>query len=297
MSVSVTVSGLLPPARDEKLVYQLVDSVDESFLKVISRDAERRMLTLPPDHPLLGRPQGGAYPGAPGGAVPRGRHPPGLMPSVPRISVASRTFAGWSRRRSGGRGAVCAGCGPLGSRADTSAGTPSWARSDVRRPQPGPNRYCPAAAGARRPVAALLPGRAPGARRRRLTVVALGRAVLARPALLPRLRAGEDGLAVHPRLAVLVRRGPGDGRHLLNAVRLGPADDATAVTAAQLRESSKGSSRRASGSPGIRARKPVRSRHSRSAPSSRPAEPVAGDGRAHGQGLGSRCRTSPGWSS
>jgi hypothetical protein len=67
-------------------------------------------------------------------------------------------------------------------------------------------------------------------------VAAVGRAVLAGAAVLPRLRPGEDGLAVHPRPAVLVRGGAGDGRHVLDAVRLGPADDATAVTASQLRD-------------------------------------------------------------
>ncbi|MFK4598886.1 hypothetical protein RKD30_005553 [Streptomyces pristinaespiralis] len=51
----------------------------------------------------------------------------------------------------------------------------------------------------------------------RLTVAAVGRAVLAGAAVLPRLRPGEDGLAVHPRPAVLVRRGAGDGRHVLDA--------------------------------------------------------------------------------
>ena len=39
---------------------------------------------------------------------------------------------------------------------------------------------------------------------------------------------------------------------ILDAVRLGPVDDATAVTAAQLRKSSSGSSPPASGRPGIR---------------------------------------------
>ncbi|WTB02330.1 transposase [Streptomyces avidinii] len=63
--------------------------------------------------------------------------------------------------------------------------------------------------------------------------------MLAREAVLPRPWSGGDDLAVHPRLAVLVRRGAGDGRtswtQTLDAVRLGPADDTTAVTAAQLR--------------------------------------------------------------
>jgi hypothetical protein len=54
--------------------------------------------------------------------------------------------------------------------------------------------------------------------------------------------ADKDGLPVHSWLAVLVRRGAGDGRHVLDAdhgrgpARLGPTDDATAVTAAQLRD-------------------------------------------------------------
>lgn len=63
--------------------------------------------------------------------------------------------------------------------------------------------------------------------------------MLGRAAVLPRLRPGEDGVAVHPGLAVFLRRRAGAGRHvldaILDAVRLGPVDDATAVTAAQLR--------------------------------------------------------------
>lgn len=48
---------------------------------------------------------------------------------------------------------------------------------------------------------------------------------------------GEDRLTVHPRPALLVRRRAGDGRHVLDAdPGCGPADDATAVTAAQLRD-------------------------------------------------------------
>ncbi|MEU3096508.1 transposase [Streptomyces sp. NPDC006967] len=46
---------------------------------------------------------------------------------------------------------------------------------------------------------------------------------------------GRSG-SVHPRLALLLRRRAGDGTHVLDAIRLGPADDATAVTATQLRE-------------------------------------------------------------
>ena len=61
------------------------------------------------------------------------------------------------------------------------------------------------------------------------------------PAVLPRLRPGKGQRPADPGLAVLVRRRPGDRAArswtaVLDAVRLGPADDATAVTAAQLRD-------------------------------------------------------------
>jgi transposase len=70
-------------------------------------------------------------------------------------------------------------------------------------------------------------------------VAAVGRAVLAGEAVLPRLRAGEDGLAVHPWLAdsfvAVLEMGATSWTQILDTVRLGPADDATAVTAEQLR--------------------------------------------------------------
>lgn len=54
MSLSLIAPAVRPLTRDEGLVRQLADSVEESFLKVISWDAERRMFTLPRSHPLLG---------------------------------------------------------------------------------------------------------------------------------------------------------------------------------------------------------------------------------------------------
>ena len=62
----------------------------------------------------------------------------------------------------------------------------------------------------------------------------------ARTAVLPRPRPGQGQRPDDPGLAVLGRGRVGSGRSswtaVLDAVRLGPADDATAVTAAQLRE-------------------------------------------------------------
>jgi hypothetical protein len=57
--------------------------------------------------------------------------------------------------------------------------------------------------------------------------------------VLPRLRSCENSLAAHPGLALLLRRRAGaratSWTAILDAVRLGPVDDATAVTADQLR--------------------------------------------------------------
>ncbi|MFI2207698.1 transposase [Streptomyces sp. NPDC020192] len=55
-------------------------------------------------------------------------------------------------------------------------------------------------------------------------------------AVLPRLRAGPQRGSGRPRLALLLRRRPGDGTHVLDAIRLGPSDDAALVTATRLRE-------------------------------------------------------------
>lgn len=114
---------------------------------------------------------------------------------------------------------MCAGCGALGGGADVAARAPAWARGDVRRPQPGSDRHRPAAAGVGRPAAAPVPGRAPGA----------GRGCLAW--LRSDAPCSPDRLFCH-----VYGRAKTASQFILDAARLGPADDATAVTAAQLRD-------------------------------------------------------------
>lgn len=78
----------------------------------------------------------------------------------------------------------------------------------------------------------------------RLAVAPVGRAVLTGPAVLPRLRPGEDGLAVQRRalpgwpysFVAVLETGATSWTQVLDVVRPGPADDITAVTAAQLRD-------------------------------------------------------------
>lgn len=70
-------------------------------------------------------------------------------------------------------------------------------------------------------------------------MASLGRAVLGGAAVLPRLRPGDDCVAVIPgwpySFVAVLEPGATSWTAILDAVRLGPGDDATAVTAAQLR--------------------------------------------------------------
>ncbi len=118
--------------------------------------------------------------------------------------------------RVGGRGAVRGRPGQNAGGSDVGTRTPPWERCAVRCPQPRRGGRHPPAGGAGRVAADALRGRTPDARGRRVVVAALGRAVLGGEAVLPRLRPGEVRLAVHPRLAVLVRRRPRSGSHLVD---------------------------------------------------------------------------------
>lgn len=97
----------------------------------------------------------------------------------------------------------------------------------------------PTAYRAGRTAAAAVRGRAPGAGGGCVAVAPPGRAVFGGPSVQPRPRTGENDLAVHTGPAVLLRGRAGAGCHVLDRnPERGPAvtaDDATAVTAAQLR--------------------------------------------------------------
>ncbi|MEU0249741.1 transposase [Streptomyces sp. NPDC006235] len=87
--------------------------------------------------------------------------------------------------------------------------------------------------------AAPLPGRAPGPGRRCVAVAAVGRAVLAGPTfchVYGRAKTASQFIPGWPYSFVAVlEMGATSWTQILDTVRLGPADDATAVTAAQLR--------------------------------------------------------------
>lgn len=99
---------------------------------------------------------------------------------------------------------------------DAVARASSWAWSAARRLEPGPDRRRSAADCTGRAVPTAFRRRAPGPGGRCLAVASFGRAVLGRAAVLSRLRPSEDGIAVHPGLALLLRRRAGTGCHVLD---------------------------------------------------------------------------------
>lgn len=136
------------------------------------------------------------------------------------------------------RGAVCRRCGEVPGGPDADGRASAWARRDVRRPEPRPDRRRPAADGAGLPLPRFDGGR-------------LVMAVDVSPWLRSDAPCSADRLFchVHGRAKTASRFIPGwpysfvavlepgatSWTAIPDAVRLGPADDATAVTADQLR--------------------------------------------------------------
>ena len=115
------------------------------------------------------------------------------------------------------RGAVRGRAGEVAGRAVAGGRAPARARSAVRRGQPRLAGAAPAAPAAGLHAAAAGRRRADRARGRCEQLAAARCPDQRRPAVLPRLRTrGPQRGSVHPRLALLLRRRPGDGPHLLD---------------------------------------------------------------------------------
>src|SRR4051812_39598821 len=99
---------------------------------------------------------------------------------------------------------------------DVVARASAWARSDVERLERQPARRRQAADGAGRPAAAAIRRWASGPSGRRVAMASLGRAVLGGTPVLPPLRPGEDGVAVHTGPALLLRGRARARRHVLD---------------------------------------------------------------------------------
>lgn len=141
--------------------------------------------------------------------------------------------------RAGGRGAVCGRRGEVPGGPDAVARAPSWARSDVQRPEPRPDRSRSAVDSAGWVVAAAIRWWAPGPGGRCVVMVAFGRAVLGGAAVCHAYGRAKTASPFIPGwlycFVAVLEPGATSWTAILDAVRLGPADDATAVTADQLR--------------------------------------------------------------
>src|SRR3954447_4705868 len=134
---------------------------------------------------------------------------------------------------------MCRRTGVHPGRAVPDPGAPPRARRALRRGQRRPGGCRAAGPGAGLPAAAADVRRADRARRRRHPVAAPGRRDLPAAAVLPRLWPHPEVRPVPAGLALSAGGGAGkrptSWTALLDVVRLGPAEDATAVTADQLR--------------------------------------------------------------